>query len=122
MSEKKIVFVDDDANWSNVLPELGSLLGYDIKSYQSADECLEVLCENPELDLLITDIRMPGKSGYELIRDFREKFPDKAVMIITGYNTNKLKKFIQKNDIKHYLLKPFSVRDFQDEMKSCLDC
>ena len=115
--KKKIVFCDDDPNWAYILPELGQILGYDIKSVQSVEKCLELIMENPDLDLLITDIRMPGKSGYELIQDFQSQHPDKSVMVITAYDTNKLERFIDENKIESFLLKPFSVNDFESSVE-----
>lgn len=116
-AEKKIVFVDDDPNWSYILPELGEILGYRIESVQTVDKCLAYISDNPDVELLITDIRMPGKSGYELIEQFKRDYPDKSVMIITAYETNKLEKFIDREQIRSYLLKPFSVEDFENSMK-----
>ncbi|MFP4458123.1 MAG: response regulator [Candidatus Zixiibacteriota bacterium] len=116
--KKKIVFIDDDPNWAYILPELGQILGYNIKSFHSVDNYYESIEVEDNVDLLITDIRMPGKSGYEIIKEYKKKNPKSSVMIITAYDTHKLQKFVDKYRIDSYLLKPFSINEFEQSVES----
>lgn len=118
--KSRIVYVDDDPNWAYALPEIGKLIGYDIVSVQSSDEFLEILSRGEHIDLFITDIRLPKQSGYDLIGEYRSRFPDFPVMILTGYNTKKLKKFATANKINSLLLKPIPILVIQQELDSLL--
>ena len=62
---------------------------FDAKNYTEAVEILN----SHKIDLLITDIKMPGKSGLDLIRHVRENYPDTLYTLITAYNINEYIKF-----------------------------
>jgi CheY-like chemotaxis protein len=61
---------------------------------------------------LITDLRMPGASGLDLIRWVRKMSPDTRTMLITGYGNEQIKAEAQRLEVSHYLTKPFEVKDF----------
>ncbi len=116
----KIVYVDDDPNWAFSLPEIGRLIGYDITSVQTSDEFMDILSRGEPVDLFMTDIRIPEKSGYELIDEYRERYPDNPVLVITGYDTRKLKKMAHAKGITSVIMKPFPISVLQKELDSIL--
>ena len=79
-----ILIVDDAPATLELLDRNLSSAGYKIFSASNVAEALQVI-ENVPVDLVITDIKMPGLSGVELARHVRENFANIAVIIITAY-------------------------------------
>jgi CheY-like chemotaxis protein len=68
----RVLAVDDDLDTLEMMSELLSLRGAEVQSVGSADEAISVLARF-EPDVLVSDISMPGRDGYELIRDVRSR-------------------------------------------------
>jgi len=116
----RIVYVDDDPNWALSLPEIGRLIGYNITAVQSSDEFMDILARGEPVNLFMTDIRMPEKSGYDLIDEYRERFPNNPVIVVTGYDTRKLKKIAHSKHINSIIMKPFPISMLHKELDSIL--
>lgn len=121
MASKHILIVDDE-------PKVGFFLGRSLKltnkecevsTARSGEEALEILKASP-VDLLITDLRMPGISGLELIRWTKTTRPETQTILITAYGSDKLKAEAQRLKVYHYITKPFNVREFTDVVKKAL--
>jgi CheY-like chemotaxis protein len=81
-----ILVVDDDPVVREQLARVYKLCGYTVVAVSSAEEALARL-EEGVIDFVITDIKLPGLSGSELIANMQENFPDVPVIAITGYST-----------------------------------
>ena len=81
-----ILIVDDEKNYLLVLKELLSGEGYEVVIAQSASEALKIFQET-ELDLVITDMRMPGMTGMELLSYLKEKDLHLPVIMMTAFGT-----------------------------------
>jgi PAS domain S-box-containing protein len=80
----KILLIDDEPDILRVLSLSLKTDGYDVATAQSGEEGLDVFKkENP--DIIITDIKMPGMDGIELLEKIKDLEPDKEVIIITGH-------------------------------------
>ena len=73
----RVLIVDDDHDTLDVVKELLELAGADVMAAASADEALRVLAREPP-DVLVSDIGMPGKDGYDLIRSVRALTPEQG--------------------------------------------
>src|SRR3954452_5851263 len=80
-----VLVVDDDSTIRSQLVRLYTHSGYTVMAVSSAEEGLERL-ENGSIDFVITDIKLPGMSGIELIANMQENFPDVPVIAITGFS------------------------------------
>jgi two-component system nitrogen regulation response regulator GlnG len=77
--------VDDDRSIRWVLETALKREGYRVTSFSTADGILDLL--NKEVpNVLLTDIRMPGKSGIELLVDIQQRFPDLPVIVMTAHS------------------------------------
>lgn len=79
--------VDDEETILSLIVELLQDLGYTPVSASRGDCALALLAQASQLDLLITDIRMPGMSGIELAEHVRRDRPELPVIFVTGYAT-----------------------------------
>ena len=72
----------------------------------SGDEALAMLRES-SYDLLLTDVKMPGMSGYDLLKEVKENWPDMAVIVMTGYGDAYTVKEALLLGADEYISKPF---------------
>ncbi len=82
---------------------------------------LEKLREGP-FDLLISDIKMPGRiDGFQLILRAKEVAPDARVIIMTAFGSNRVQNFAERIGITHYIEKPFNTSELRDAVLEILD-
>jgi two-component system, NtrC family, response regulator HydG len=102
-----ILIVDDSPDTLEVLRRNLISRGYHISSAVSAEEALKILKSEP-VHLVITDIKMPGASGMDLLRYIRENLKDVEVVLITGYPRYDEAISAMKTGAEEYLIKPFT--------------
>ena len=83
-SKARIFVVDDDPDILSVLSLIFKTSGYGCSCFGDAERCLEEL-EKGGCDLLITDMKMPGKSGMELLAEAKRMIGGLPVIVITSY-------------------------------------
>ncbi|MEW6186324.1 MAG: sigma-54 dependent transcriptional regulator [Thermodesulfobacteriota bacterium] len=101
-----ILIVDDEKNYLLVLKELLREAGYEVIIAQSASEAIKVFQET-ELDLVITDMKMPGMNGMELLDFLKEKDLHLPVIMMTAFGTVEKAVEAMKKGAYDYILKPF---------------
>jgi two-component system, NtrC family, response regulator HydG len=104
---ERILVVDDSADTVEVIQRNLSSRGFQLLSASCTAEAIELL-EARGVDLVITDMRMPGSSGLELVRHVRQNLPDTEVMMITGYASVPGAVEAVKSGAEEYLSKPFT--------------
>jgi DNA-binding NtrC family response regulator len=114
-ARERLLIVDDAVDTLEVLERNLSAQGYEVLRAQAVAQAVELLALTP-VDLVITDLKMPGASGLELVRHVREKLPDTAVMMITGYASIEGAVEAVKLGAEDYLPKPFT----QDELQTAV--
>ena len=105
-----VLIVDDAPATLELLERNLSSAGYKIWKASNVAEALRVM-ERVPVDLVITDIKMPGLSGVELARHVRENFASTAVIIITAYPSVKGAVEAVKTGADEYLAKPFTSEE-----------
>jgi DNA-binding NtrC family response regulator len=82
----KLLVVDDEVRFLNTLTKRLSLRDFDVTTASSGQEALE-LAQFQDFDLVLLDLRMPGMSGEEVLRLFKEQHPLTEVVILTGHGS-----------------------------------
>lgn len=115
---RKIIIADDEHHICKLIKALidWEEYGLEVIGFANDGNRAFAMCEELSPDLLITDIRMPGLSGIELIRRLYEAFPDIKVIIITGYSQFLYAHQALKYRVVDYLLKPIQ----KEELESAL--
>ncbi|MFY8020304.1 MAG: response regulator [Bacteroidia bacterium] len=115
MSDKKIhvLFVDDEEN--NLFSFKAVFrLKYKVYTAISADDALKILDENPDIQIVITDQRMPEITGVEFLQILVEKHPNPIRIMLTGYaNLGDTIDAVNKGKIFHYLNKPWKEEELE---------
>jgi two-component system, NtrC family, response regulator HydG len=116
----RILVVDDSPDTLEVLGRTLGGHGYDIVSAANAAEALAVL-ERSQVDLVVTDFRMPGVDGMELTRHVRENHRDTEVVMITGYGSITHAVSAMKSGAAEYLPKPFTEEELAAAVSRALE-
>jgi CheY-like chemotaxis protein len=119
--EKRVLVVDDEEKVVFFLRESLEELGHDftISAAKSADEALEKIEQQP-YDLVISDLRMPGTDGLDLLREIKERSPDTRLVLMTAYGSDKVEADAQSLQVFEYITKPFHVSDLIDIARDAL--
>jgi two-component system, NtrC family, response regulator HydG len=117
---ERVLVVDDSPQTVEVIQRNLEVNGYRVLLARSADEAVEIL-RNAAIDLVVTDFRMPGMSGLDLVRHVRERHPDVEVMMITGYATVEGAVEAVKSGAEEYLQKPFTGEELLAAVERALD-
>ncbi len=121
MSVKKILAVDDEPNILMSIEFILEMEGYQVHTARDGDEALEV-AERVRPDLILLDINMPRKDGYEVCRILRERehlSGTKVIMLTAKGQTLERKKGLEVG-ANEYVTKPFSADELLNTVRTCL--
>lgn len=119
--DKRVLIVDDEEKVVFFLRESLEELGQDftIGTAKSAEEALEKIATQP-YDLVISDLRMPGIDGLQLIERVKQKYPRTRFILMTAYGTDEVEARAHHLDVYDYITKPFHVSDLLDVTRQAL--
>ncbi|MBN2290047.1 MAG: response regulator [Candidatus Glassbacteria bacterium] len=124
MSAKNILIADDEKIILKLLGAIIGQLGHRVTlaedGLEAAEKILESRRRKDPVDLLITDIRMPGLDGFTLIDKLRTEGVSIPVICMTGYKTRDFIANLKCRDCKHFVIKPFSPLELMDMVKEVL--
>ncbi len=97
--------------------------GYTVVEAASGDEAIELLNngEAGEIDVLVSDVVMPGMDGPAMIRQVRETHPDMKVVFISGYTEDSFRKRLDVSEDIHFLPKPFTLQQLATKVKEMME-
>ena len=119
MVNQRILVVDDEANMRRLLEIMLTQLGYDVQQAADGCEALDYLSQN-DVDLVITDLQMPGKNGLELLEELRERKNTVAVIVVTAYGTVESAVQAMKYGAYDYILRPFELETLEATIKRAM--
>ncbi len=120
MNDGKILVVDDDASLRRIIEFNLKKKAYKPTMLENAEEAVTHLRKS-DFELMISDIRMPGMDGLELLQIAREIKPDLPVIFITAFGTIEMAVEAMKLGAYDYITKPFDVDDFMHTVEKALD-
>ncbi len=118
--KERILVVDDAPNTLEVLDRDLSAEGYRVYTASCVAKAIGIL-ESTEIDLVITDLKMPKVSGLDLVRHVRENCKDIGIMMITGYATIEGAVEAVKSGAEEYLSKPFTDEELFSAVRNVLE-
>ncbi len=118
---KKVMIVDDSLELGRLLQASLMVMDPSLKVVvvPSAEEAILESSRNP-MDLLITDIRLPGMSGMDLVRKIRVRRPVVKVMLITGLSDTHLDQQVKELAVDAFFRKPLEIPEFLQAARTCL--
>jgi DNA-binding NtrC family response regulator len=115
----RILVIDDDAVACEFLQEALLRDGYEVIAYTSASEALQQ--DLSQYDLLMSDIRMPGMDGLQLLSQVHKKWPNLPVILMTAYGSLETTMEAISLGAWDYISKPFSPEDCRAIVKKVLE-
>jgi two-component system, NtrC family, response regulator PilR len=116
----RILVVDDELSMREFLSILLEREGYEVLTASDAASALSRLAAS-EIDLVISDVQMPGLSGLELLARIKEDAPETAVLLITAFSTAEQAVEAMKLGAYDYLAKPFKVDEIKILVRNALE-
>ncbi len=109
--------VDDDVSILQMMASILRDAGYAVLAAHSGKDALHALQPPPEkLDLLVTDVEMPGMNGHELARRVESEWPSTRIMLVSGFNLRN-----ERLDPSWcFLAKPFTSAQLRERVRECL--
>jgi|SRR5581483_5960808 two-component system alkaline phosphatase synthesis response regulator PhoP len=115
-----ILVVDDEGAIRYSISKTLQRVGYQVSAAASGEEALDMLAEQ-NFDVVLTDIRMPGLTGVELLARIKEKAPDAIVILMTGYASLGTAVESLRLGAHDYLIKPSSSQDIRQSVARGLE-
>ena len=115
-----LLVVDDDPTVRQQLERLYTQSGYSVVAVSSAEEGISRVAEE-DIDLAITDIKLPGMDGVQFISYIHENFPDVPVIAITGYSDIETAVNVLKLGASDFMVKPFDLGTVQESTRAALE-
>jgi response regulator RpfG family c-di-GMP phosphodiesterase len=114
------LIVDDEPRLRQVLVHLMRTAGFECAEAANGAEAIAHLAEHPAI-LVMSDLRMPKMDGIELLRQIRERWPDTAVVMITGVSDVDVAVSCLAMGAMDYLMKPFHLEEVRARVGQALD-
>lgn len=110
MVKKNVLIVDDEHLILELCTRFLTNAGYQVTSTSSGGEAVQ-LCQKGHFDLILSDVRMPGMNGLELVKTIKQVQPQIVVVIMTGHGTIQTAIEALKQGALGFLLKPFTEEE-----------
>ena len=109
---ERLLIIDDEKSILDLLTAVFKKEGYSVKTAFSAPRALDLL-ERESFDLVITDIKMPGMSGMDVLARVKERTPDMPVILITAFGSIAQAVEALKAGALDYIVKPFDIEELK---------
>jgi CheY-like chemotaxis protein len=119
VTPNSVLVVDDEGHIRSVVREYLSAVGIEVTCASGGEEALEVfMLERPTV--VLTDVRMPGMDGIELLGTIKDLCPATAVIVMTGVAGEHSAVKILRAGAAYYIRKPFALADLERLVRKCL--
>ena len=119
----KILIVDDSSVMRRVIKAAADVLDLEAEEAQDGVEALNILAENfSEIDLVLLDWNMPGKTGFEVLQEIKanEDFKNIPVMMVTTEGHKASIVAAVRAGADNYLAKPFTIDELEAKIVECI--
>ncbi len=121
MSQKqgRVMVIEDDQEMRLLLEDFIQEEGYEVRSTDNGSEAFRILAKD-EFDLIITDVRMPGLSGLDILPGIRKLQPHSAIIVITAFGSEEVYTRAIERGADGYLEKPISLEQLRIMIKNVI--
>ena len=94
---------------------------FDVKTAESGNDGLEILRSDPNVSVIISDMKMPGMNGIEFIKAAKRDFPHISYFILTGFDiTEEIADALKQGLIHKYFRKPFNMKEIDASIQEAI--
>jgi DNA-binding NtrC family response regulator len=112
-SELRVLVLDDERTVCERLTRMLEKTGCQVESFTDSTRALTRIAEQ-RFDVLVTDLKMPGPGGLEVLQFVRENHPATRVIVITGFATVETARQAMKGGAVDFIPKPFQMSQLRD--------
>ncbi len=120
-SKGNILIVDDEPAICTVICDYLRLQGYNCASTNNVDSALQILQTTQGVDCILSDIKMPGKTGIDLLREVKTYWPEMAVILFTGNAEIQTAVSSMQDGAYDFILKPIQLRQLIHSITSAME-
>jgi DNA-binding NtrC family response regulator len=114
-----ILVVDDDAIVIKSCKRILEAEGFEVSTVPGADKALEVL-KNSDFDILLIDVKMPGRDGMYLMREIKKNWPEIPTIVMSGYPTPETITEVLRLGATLFIPKPFKPDELIKSIRQVL--
>ena len=116
-----IFLVDDDDGSREAMTKTLRRVGYDVRAFPDAEEALDRMRSGDLVDAVVSDVRMPGMNGYELLRQVRAEWPGLPFLLVTAFADVEDAVAALQDGADDYLTKPVKVQELRQRVQLHLE-
>ena len=116
---KKVFVIDDDKSIRWILEKAFTKAGYDINCYENTENIKKNIIKHAP-NIIISDIRMPGESGLEMLENVRREFPKIPIIIMTAFSDLESTVSSLQKGAYDYITKPFDIKEMISSVEKSL--
>jgi len=116
-----IFLVDDDDGSRDAMTRALERVGYVVRPFAGAEDALDRLRDGDSADVIVSDVRMPGMSGYELLRQVRAEWPSLPFLLVTAYGEVEGAVSAMQEGADDYLTKPVKMQELRQRVQLHLE-
>ncbi|MDY0275739.1 MAG: response regulator [Desulfomicrobium sp.] len=121
MIAANILLVDDDAQFIDVMKKRLTVRNMEVFHAGSGDEAMQKLAIHGEIEVVILDVKMPDRSGMEMLRVIKQQYPLVEVIMLTGHGTMESAIDGMRLGAADYLMKPCSIEVLVEKVREAVD-
>ena len=116
-----IFLVDDDDGSREAMAKTLERVGYNVRAFPDAQEALDRMRSGDPVDVVVSDVRMPGMDGYELLRQVRAEWPGLPFLLVTAFADVEDAVAALQGGADDYLTKPVKVQELRQRVQLQLE-
>lgn len=120
MKQRSILVVDDELLIRDLLYDFFNSQGWEIKVAESGAKAMQIV-DSEQIDLVLTDIRMPEMDGLTLTKQIKDNHPELPVVVMTGFPSVDTAVEALRNKVVDYIVKPFNINKLYKMIEKELD-
>ena len=119
---KRVLLIEDEPNIIEAISFILSRDGWTVHTHEDGETAMDKVRTQPP-DLVILDVMLPGRSGFDILRDIREAEASKnlPVMMLTARGQTKDRDLALRLGANHFMTKPFSNQDVRDYVRKLME-
>jgi DNA-binding response OmpR family regulator len=119
MNDLKVLLVDDESEFVSTLAERLYLRGFHATTAHDGEDAIRTVLEE-KLDLIVLDIKMPGLSGIEVLKEIKKIEPQLPIILLTGHGSTKEGMEGMKYGAYDYLMKPVDINELIQKIQEAI--
>jgi DNA-binding response OmpR family regulator len=118
---KRVLLIEDEPNIIEAISFILSRDGWTVHTHEDGETAMDKVSATPP-DMIILDVMLPGRSGFDILRDLRaeEATANIPVMMLTARGQTKDRELAERLGANHFMTKPFSNTEVRDHVRALI--